>query len=242
MVASTFDFLFLSNGFIAEAKRRGQKQKWARQAANLFREKGSADQWPLILGTVANALGVCLTPPSRPKLQIPAVYLGFFTRTFDFAISPHRGRRQLSEASGADGEAEAWQWIHDQLMEGVRNPDWLRRDSVAAIGIIFAQLFRRIGDCRLPILAGPTAAAQLFEMRRVVSDRRIPINQWNMDSPDAECREYYDVAKRNVGRARKRLGLERARIRAGNGADIREEKGNIAQEPSDRVLIPPVSN
>ena len=141
-----------------------------------------------------------------------------------------------------DDKEKARQWTYDLVMTGVRNPDRVHRDSVDSIGIIFAQPRRRVGDCRPPIHAGPTAAAQFFEMRAVVSDRRIPINQWHMGSPNAECREYYEVARRNVDRARKRLGCKQARIRAGNGADIRDAKGNVAHEPSDRVLIPPVSN
>ena len=43
-------------------------------------------------------------------------------------------------------------------------------------------------------------------------------------------------------RARKRVASEQARIRAGNDADTRDEKGEIARKPSDGDLIPPVSN
>ena len=110
---------------------------------NLFRERGSARGWPLILGAAAKELGVCPTPPPKPDLQIPAACLDVLARALDFASSPHKGRHQLSAAPGADDAA-----IYDQVLTGVRGPEWLHWDSAGATGINFAQRFHRVGGCR----------------------------------------------------------------------------------------------
>ena len=71
--------------------------------ANLFRERGSAGEWPLILGAVAKKLGVYRTPPPKPDMKDPEVYLDLFAKTLDVATFPKIGRHALSVASGADG-------------------------------------------------------------------------------------------------------------------------------------------
>ena len=50
-------------------RTRGRQQAWARKAANLFRERRSAEEWPQILGAVTEAPGVYPTPPLKPDLQ-----------------------------------------------------------------------------------------------------------------------------------------------------------------------------
>ena len=61
-------YIFLSdNGVGGETRRR--RQEWGRKAANPFREKGSAGEWPLTLGTVAKTLGVCPTLPPNPTCR-----------------------------------------------------------------------------------------------------------------------------------------------------------------------------
>ena len=139
------------------------------------------------------------------------------------------------------GPAIAWEWICAQAWPGVRDPRWFRRDSVDAIAIIFAQLSHRISDCRLPLDVGPTVAAQLFDMRNILSGRRIENNQWGMDSHHPECRESYEVLKGHIERARARLALEQARLRTGTDEDIRDENGNIAHDPSDDEMAPHLS-
>ena len=63
-----------------------------------------------------------------------------------------------------------------------------------------------------------------------------------MDLPHPGRRASFEVVRRNVERASRSLALEKARIRAGDGADIRDERGGIAHEPSDAELIPPAPN
>ena len=135
----------------------------------------------------------------------------------------------------------AWQSICEQVGEGVRDPKRFNEDLVDAIGVIPAQLFRRIGHCLLPPCVGPAVVTELFEMRPIVSERRIRTTQRLMGSQHAECRENWEAAKRNLDRARRRLAPEHAEAVAGSGAQILHGGGGIAQEPSGDELLPPVS-
>ena len=62
-------------------KTRSQQQEWARQVANFFRGRGSAEYWHVIFGTAAKTLGVCLTPPPPPDFWNPRLFLGFSAKT-----------------------------------------------------------------------------------------------------------------------------------------------------------------
>ena len=221
-------------------RKTGLTRRAGQRVVNLSRERGSAEEWPVILCAVAKKLGRFPSPPPKRDLRVPAAYLGFLAETVDFAISPLPGCRQLSAASGADDKVNAWRRICDQVLTGARGPQWFHRDSADFVGVVSAQLFHRIGGHKLPINVGPSVAAQLLDIRNIVSGRRIEINQWSMDSPHPECREFYGVVTRNVDRARKHMALEQARLRVGAGVDIRHEKGNIAHDPSDAELVPQV--
>ena len=61
------------------------------------------------------------------------------------------------------GKSMAWQSICEQVGEVVRDPKWFNEDLVDAIGVIPAQLFRRIGHCLLPPYVGPAVVTELFE-------------------------------------------------------------------------------
>ena len=71
-----------------------------------------------------------------------------------FAISPHKSRRPLLLKS------REWEWICDQIFVDALRPQWLRRPLVDQVGILFANLFRKSGGCRLPLRVGPTVAPQ----------------------------------------------------------------------------------
>ena len=111
--------------------------------------------------------------------------------------------------SGTNEKASAWGWIYDKVLAGVEDPQWFPRVSVGAIGIICVQLFREIGDCRLPLNVGTTVAAQLFEMQNIATDRRIDTIRRTMESQSSERREFRKAVLRNVSRARVRLGLKK---------------------------------
>ena len=85
-------------------------------------------------------------------------------------------------------------------------------------------------------------ATQLFGMRSIVSGRRIATIQWPIESQDSECRVFLEVGRRNITRARARLGVEQARGHTGEGETIRDPDGNIISGPPDGEMIPPVSH
>ena len=194
---------------------------------NLFRDMGSSDDWPRSFDPIAKSLGVYPSPPRKPNLQIPEFYEEFFTKKLDFAILPRKGHRPLSAASESDEKSKAWQRICGRVAESVRNQKWFHKDLADAIGIAFAQLFHRTGHCGLPLYVRLRAAEQLFAMRTIVSERRTQTTHGSMDSQNAERREYYEAAKWNLGRARRRLACEHAKVGAGSEIGTRDEKGNI---------------
>ena len=51
----------------------------------------------------------------------------------------------------------------------------------------------------------------------------------------------FEAVRRNIYRARVRLGFEHARSRAGANEDIRDQDGDIAHDPSNYEPIPKVS-
>ena len=218
-------------------KMRDESRNWIRS-----RERGSAEAWSVLLGAVAQTLGVAPAPPPLPDLRDPGLYLDFFPRTLDFAICPRISRHPPAISAGIGDKARAWDWWVDQARTGVPDPEWRRRESIDRIGIILARLLRRIGGCRLPLSAGPPAATQPFELWNAVTDCRFSHNQWALGANDAECKGLYDGASRNVARARTRLGLEQARLHAGADAAIRDQNGNLIHEPSGGEFPPPASD
>ena len=95
------------------------------------------------------------TRPAHP-CGVPGLrylYVGF--RNF-----PYRSRHPLAAASETDGNSKAWKRMYEQVSEGVRGPDLEN-----ATGVIFAQLFHRVGDCLFPVFAGPNVANELREIR-----------------------------------------------------------------------------
>ena len=179
--------IFLPNNGVGN-KTSDKQHEWDQKVADPSGEGRSGEDWTLILRAVAEKLGFYGTSPPKPDLQGPDVYLDLFSKTLDFATSPHAGRRAISVASGADGRAIAWECIYAQARPGIRDLQKFRRDSAYAIGVIFAQLSNRISDCRLPLDVGPTVAAKLFEIWNFVSGRRTENNQRGMDPHHPECR------------------------------------------------------
>ena len=139
---------------------------------------GSSGEWGKLLGATAKSLGVSPAALPEPNLQIPEIYLDFAAKTLDFAIFPQQGRHHFPVAPETDDKAKARQRIHEHVTDGVRNSARFREDLVDANGIIFAQFFRRVGDCRLPMCVGP-------------KQWNIPENQWIMPAEHGypECQK-----------------------------------------------------
>ena len=70
------------------------------------------------------------------------------------------------------------------------------------MGILSAQLFDKIGDCRFPLSVGPTMAAQIFDNWNNLTDLRLARHQSAMKSQDEARKEFLEVVSCNVTRAR----------------------------------------
>ena len=84
-----------------------------------------------------------------------------------------------------------------RLREGFRNPEWFRENLVDRVGVVFAQLFHRVGDGRLPLHVAPEMAYELFELRLMVSGRRAHLDNGFAAfglSPPVCCRRLWAVA------------------------------------------------
>ena len=62
---------------MADGKNWGRQQGWAQKVVDLSQGMSASEEWPHILRTVANTLGVNAAPPPEPDLRIPEVYLDF---------------------------------------------------------------------------------------------------------------------------------------------------------------------
>ena len=69
------------------------------------------------------------------------------------------------------------------------------------MGIISAQLFRRIADCRLPLLVGPSAAKEFFETLTIASGQR----------HQKTCRKWTPDVRNVVNLGERLNGIEAAR-------------------------------
>ena len=112
-------------------------------------------------------------------------------------------------------------------MDALR-PEWRRRSLVDQLGIIFAELFRKIGDCRSPIQSGPMVAPLLFACWTTITDLRIEKPEWVFASDDPGLRQYFEIASRNVSRARMRLTLEESRRQTGSDYLPQDERARLS--------------
>ena len=163
----------------------------------------SSDEWPDLLGHVAFNPGVCPRTVPMPNLQDSMIHLGFFARAWHFALFPHLSRLELSAAVRIGGEKQAWEWIQEKARGGVSSPGGYHGDLIGGIGVIFAQFPRRFGDCRLPWHVAPKMSYEFHGLRRMVSERRIPVYGWTVDPPHMRCRALWGVVGRNRDRARR---------------------------------------
>ena len=88
----------------------------------------------------------------------------------------------MTLGSDISSQTKAWDWICEQITVGALHPQWIRRSRIDQLGILFADLFRRISGCRLPIYTGPTVASQFFSCLGSITDLRIAQNGWALTS------------------------------------------------------------
>ena len=93
----------------------------------------------------------------------------------------------------------------------------------------------------MPICIGLPVASQLSSRWDSITALRIAKNRWAVTSNDQPLKENFEIAPRNVNRARIRLTVERYRGQMGAENDARYPTGNIINDPAGDVLPPPVS-
>ena len=165
---------------------------------------GSSDGRPDLLGNVAVNLAVCPRAAPMSNAQGPAIFLDFFARTLAFARLPRLSRHLLAAAAIVNGKKQKWEWIQENVKEGVRNPAWYRGGLADEIGVIFVQLFYRAGDWRRTVHFAPKMGYGYHELWRVVWGRRIQVKGWTMGSPHLGRRAFWVVAPRNTDRTWRR--------------------------------------
>ena len=105
-------------------KSQDERRERMRRIANLFRERGSAEDRSGLLGAVAQTLGSSPTPALPPDPRQPSQYLDAFAKTADFAIFPRKSRRPLAVAVRINDKARAWEWLYDKVRTGVQTSEW----------------------------------------------------------------------------------------------------------------------
>ena len=88
---------------------------------------------------------------------------------------------------------KAWECIREQITAGGSHPEWIHRHLIDQMGVLFADLFHKIGGSRLPFCIGPAVATQLFACWHAISV---------LASGDPASKEYSEFVSRNVNRAR----------------------------------------
>ena len=208
----------------AECSPSGIILRFGRQLLGAPIEMGSPNERPDLLGNDASNLGVCPCP-------VPTPYLDSYARTLDSALFPHLSRHPIAAAERLNGKKQARDWIKGQVREGVSNTGWHRKDLVRIIGIIFAQLFHRIGDCRLSSHVTPEMSYEIHELRRMVSGRRITVNRWTPGS-----RHIWDGALSGKWSPEQRSREEMAL--GHGGGPIRMGGEDILKEPAGDEVAP----
>ena len=183
-------------GNSSQAPRRG----CLRQIVQMCRSQGSEADWSA--PWVSRPLGVRPAAPPLPNLSDPALFLDFFAQTLEYAAFPHRSKHHMALGSDIGTKGQAWMWICEQITESATHPEWIHRGLIDQLGILFADLFQKIGDCRLPPRIGPAAATQLFSCWNAIADLRIQENGWALSSSDPALEENVEIVSRSVRGAR----------------------------------------
>ena len=159
-------------------KPREAKQECLRRIAQMRRARGAESDWSTLLGEAARSLGVRPACPPRLNLRDPAAYLNFFGQTLEYAAFPHKSKHHLTLGSDIAAKSGAWEWICEQITAGGLHPEWIHGPLIDQLGVVFAYLFHKIGDCRSPVRIGRTVASQLFVCWNAIPDLRTANNGW----------------------------------------------------------------
>ena len=149
------------------------KQECLRQIAQMRRTHGTESDWSTLHGEAARSLGARPVALPLPNPSDPALYLDFFGQILDFAVFPQKSKHALALGSDINSKSKASEWTCEQMTADALHPQWIHRSLIDQLGILFAYLSHRIGDCRLPIYIGPKVASQLIAFRNSASRRMV---------------------------------------------------------------------
>ena len=219
-------------------KSRGAKQKCLRQIVQMRRARCAESDWSVFLGEAALSLSERPLASPLPNLRGPALRLNFFgegseiLQAAEYAAFPHKSKHHVAVGSGISAKSKAWGWICEQITVDALRPEWIRRPLFDQLGVLFADLFRKIRDCRLPIC---------IACWNSVTDLRAAKNGWAIKTNDLAMEEFCEIVLRNINRARVRLTIDKRCGRVGSEDEPRDPTGIIINEPSDDELPPPIS-
>ena len=104
------------------------------------------------------------------------------------AAFPHTSERHAATGSNFGAKDQAWQRICEQIAESASH-----RDLIGHLGVLFLELFRKSGACRLPMRIGPAVATQVFPCWSAIADLRAQKNGWAMSSSDPALKWYFEI-------------------------------------------------
>ena len=218
-------------------KSREAKQERQRQMVQMRRAHRTESDWSTLIGGAARSLRVRPVAPPLPNLSDPGLRPEFFGHTLDYAISPNKSRGPLAMGADVKSKTDAWDWVCGQICMGALHPQRMLRPQIDQLGILLADLFHKIGNCRLSICVGPEMAPRLFACWDSIADLRIAQNNWPLTSGDPGLMGIFEIAPRNVRRARFRLTIEKYRGLIGSDSEPRYAAGNPINVPSDDELL-----
>ena len=76
-----------------------------------------------------------------------------FGQTLEYAAFPHKSKPHLALGSDVSAKSKAWEWSCEQIIVDALRPERIHKPLFDQLGI------HRIGDCRLPVCTGLTAAS-----------------------------------------------------------------------------------
>ena len=177
---------------------QGSRRECLRHIAQMRRSLGSEADWSTLLGEAARSLGVNPAAPPLPNLSDPAFNMDFYGQMLEYAAPPHASKRNMALGPDIGAKGQAWNRICKHITESVIHPGWIRRDLIDHVAVLCEELFRKIGDCRLPLCVGPAVATQLFPCCTAIADLRVRKDGWAMASSDPVLEGYFEIASRNA--------------------------------------------
>ena len=188
---------------------------------------------------------------SKVDLKFPPLAL-------ELALFPHARPYLYVAAINCEFKTTAWQSAAHRIREPLTDPTWRFAEPTDEISAAPSDIPQRMGRCRYPLYFTPAMSAETFEMRRIIRNRRIKLNNWDLifrrKPPlvqDGRTHLYWEVAPRRIDWARRRTpraelvkdGTDIGPITMDDGAAVRAspDDGDTPVLPTGApALRPPV--